>query len=65
MAADACVELYHGGIVSLEEFAGMPHDRDILVRILVPKTKGHISCQRRRDIWFTSHSGTHRRIFRC
>ncbi len=42
MAADARVELYHGGIVSLEEFAGMPHDRDILVRILVPKTKGHM-----------------------
>ena len=23
------------------------------------------SCQRRRDIWFTSRSGTRRRIFRC
>ena len=38
MAAGAKVELYHKGIVTVEEFAKMPHDRDILVRVIVPKT---------------------------
>ena len=37
MALETKVELYRGGIVSLEEFAGMPYDRDILVRIIVKK----------------------------
>jgi CO/xanthine dehydrogenase FAD-binding subunit len=37
MAADAKVELYKKGIVSVEEFAKMPYDRDVLVRIIVPK----------------------------
>lgn len=39
MAVGASVELYHGGIVPMEEFARMPHDRDILVRVIVPKVK--------------------------
>lgn len=39
MAAGASVELYHRGIVTVEEFASMPRDRDILVRVLVPKTR--------------------------
>ncbi len=38
MAMDSYVELYRAGIVSMEEFAAMPYDRDILVRILVKKT---------------------------
>ena len=37
MAVGAKVELYHRGTVSVEEFAQMPYDRDILVRVIVPK----------------------------
>jgi CO/xanthine dehydrogenase FAD-binding subunit len=37
LALDSYVELYHGGIVSMEEFAGMPRDNDILVRVHVKK----------------------------
>lgn len=40
MAVGARVELYRGGTVSVEEFARMPCDRDILVRVIVPKTAG-------------------------
>lgn len=39
MAADAKVELYHKGIVTVEEFARMPYDRDVLVRVILPKKK--------------------------
>ena len=39
LALDASVELYKGGIVSLAEYARRPYDRDILVRVLVPKTQ--------------------------
>ncbi len=36
---DAKVELYHHGLMSVAEFAAMPRStRDILVRVLVPKT---------------------------
>lgn len=37
MAMDSYVELYKGGIVPLEEFASMKHDRDILKRLIVRK----------------------------
>lgn len=37
MAADAKVELYKKGIVTVEEFAQMPRDRDILLRVILPK----------------------------
>lgn len=37
MAMDCSVELYKGGIISLQEYAERPYDRDILVRVLVPK----------------------------
>ena len=37
MALGAYVELYKAGRVSLEEFAKMPADRDVLVRLIVPK----------------------------
>ena len=37
LALNASVELYKGGIVSLAEYAARPYDRDILVRVLVPK----------------------------
>lgn len=37
LAMDTRVELYKGGVVTLEKFAAMPRDRDILVRIIVKK----------------------------
>lgn len=37
LAFDTYVELYKGGIVSLKEFAQMPRDNDILVRIMIRK----------------------------
>lgn len=37
LALDTKVELYHGGMVSLEEFAKMPYNRDILVYIHIKK----------------------------
>lgn len=43
MALDTKVELYKGGIVSLEEFAKMPYDRDILVRIIIKKDGRKVS----------------------
>lgn len=39
MGLDAYVELYKGGIIPLEEFAAMPKDNDILVRVIVKKTE--------------------------
>lgn len=39
MALDAKVELYHAGVMSVKEFAEYPREkRDILVRVIVPKT---------------------------
>jgi CO/xanthine dehydrogenase FAD-binding subunit len=38
LAMDAYVELYKGGIVSLEQFAKMKKDNDILVRLILKKT---------------------------
>lgn len=38
LALDCYVELYKGGIIPLETFAGMKKDNDILVRIIVKKT---------------------------
>ncbi len=40
LALDTYVELYQGGIVPLDEFAGMKRDNDILVRVIVKKTPG-------------------------
>ena len=37
LALNASVELYKGGIVPLAQFAEMPFDRDILVRVHIPK----------------------------
>ncbi|MBR4889525.1 MAG: FAD binding domain-containing protein, partial [Clostridia bacterium] len=37
LAMDSYVELYKGGIVSLEDFAKMKPDNDILVRLIVKK----------------------------
>lgn len=43
LGLDTYVELYKGGIVSLEEFTKMKRDKDILVRIIVKKTPVQIS----------------------
>ena len=40
LAMDCFVELYHGGVVSLEEFSSMKYDKDLLVRLIVKKTPG-------------------------
>ena len=37
LALDTYVELYKGGIVSLETYKDMPYDNDILVKILIKK----------------------------
>lgn len=49
MALDAKVELYKGGILPIRQFASMPYDNDILVRILLPKKGRHISYQSMRN----------------
>lgn len=38
LALDTYVELYKGGIVPLDQFAEMPKDNDILVRVIIKKT---------------------------
>lgn len=43
MSLDCKVELYNGGIVPIEQFASMKHDRDIIVRIIINKTSGRFS----------------------
>lgn len=45
MAAGAKLELYHGGIVTVKEFARMPFDRDILTHVIFPGTEQHIAWQ--------------------
>ena len=40
LALDASVELYKGGIVPLSEYAERKKDRDVLVRVIVPKKEG-------------------------
>lgn len=40
LALDSSVELYQGGIVPLAEFIRRKKDRDLLVRVLVPKKSG-------------------------
>lgn len=42
LALDTYVELYKGGMVSLEEFAKMKVDNDILVRLIVKKSSGRV-----------------------
>ena len=45
MAMDSYVELFGGGIVSLEEFVGMKYDKDLLVRLIVKKQPGAFAYQ--------------------
>lgn len=49
LAMDTYVELYKGGIVSLETFANMKKDRDILVRLIVKKRPGRFAYQAMRN----------------
>ena len=42
LAMDCYVELHKGGIIPLEQFAGMKKDNDILVRLIVKKTPGKV-----------------------
>lgn len=49
LALDSYVELYKGGILPLSEFAGMKRDNDILVRVIIKKTKGHYAYQTHRN----------------
>ena len=45
LALNSSVELYKGGIVPLAEYAQKPYDRDILVRVIVPKENAAYSYQ--------------------
>lgn len=45
LATDSYVELFKGGVVPLEEFARMPYDNDILVRLIVKKRPGAFAYQ--------------------
>ena len=49
LALDTYVELYKGGIVSLEEFTEMKEDKDILVRLIVKKAPGKAAYQAMRN----------------
>lgn len=49
MALDAYVELYHGGIVSIQEFANMRPTPDVLVRVIVKKTPLHVAYMSQRN----------------
>ncbi len=42
MALDTYVELYKGGIIPLKEFAAMPYDNDILVRVIIKKDQAKV-----------------------
>lgn len=43
MALDSYVELYKGGRISIAEYANMPYDNDIVVRIIVKKHNVKVS----------------------
>ena len=45
LALNASVELYKGGVVPLAEYAQRPYDRDVLVRLIVKKTKARFVYQ--------------------
>ena len=49
LAMDSYVELYKGGLVSLEEFATRKHDNDILLRLIVKKQPGQFVYQAMRN----------------
>lgn len=48
LALDSSVELYHRGVLSLKEFAALPADDDILVRVRIRKDDRKVSYQSHR-----------------
>src|SRR5699024_62901 len=49
LSMDTWVQLYRGGLVPLEQFAAMPYDRDLLVRVIVYKRPGRFAYQAMRN----------------
>ena len=49
LAMDTEVEMFHAGRIPLEQFAEMPQDRDILVRLIVKKKPGRFVYQSMRN----------------
>lgn len=49
MSMDSYVELYKGGVIPLEQFAGMKYDNDLLVRLIIKKTPGRFAYQTMRN----------------
>ena len=49
MGMNAKVELFHGGIVSVEEFSKMKYEKDILVRVIVDKTDRKVAYMTHRN----------------
>ena len=49
LVLDTYVELYPGGVCPLAEFAARKRENDILVRVIVKKTKGHYAYQSYRN----------------
>ena len=49
MALDAYIELYHGGIIPIQEFAAMPMTKDILVRVVIKKVPLQIKYMSQRN----------------
>lgn len=45
LALDSSVVLYKGGEISLDKFASMPHDNDIITKVIVRKTPARVSYQ--------------------
>ena len=43
LALDCSVELYKAGVMPLEQFAALPYDRDLLVRVHIRKTPGRFA----------------------
>ena len=59
---DTWVQLYRGGLVPLEQFAAMPYDRDLLVRVIVYKRLGRFAYQAMRNPAHR-HPGAELRLF--
>lgn len=49
LALDTYVELYRGGIIPLDQFAEMPYDNDVLVRLIVKKAPCRVVYQDMRN----------------
>ncbi len=49
LSMDTWVQLYQGGLIPLEQFAAMPYDRDLLVRVIVYKRPGRFAYQAMRN----------------